>query len=778
MTHDKRFDKDAPEWIAYVLGELDPETNAAIEQILAENQEARDHVAELRQTTDLLFAELAAEPAPALTDIDRARIARAAGDDSASSAGEARHSSSDAASEAAPEAPAKVIDIRARRWPRALVIGGGLAAAAALIAVVMLPADRQYMSQATSDNLDVQHSRVSQFRAISESLDPSGETARSADSPVISSGAGNGGKSDSWKNSGADRSGYYGAGSGRRNSSNAATDNGGAESTLRLLQPGYAGEGQNGPVSSSTQTVAGLTTTPTVPPGAHRVVIEGIDDKSKAGQEGERSGLVETEQNKDLPNTEAYDRVIDNQFLSAREKPLSTFSIDVDTASYANARRYLQRGARPPKDAVRIEEMINYFSYDYRPPSSGDAPFAFHVDTSVAPWNRQNRLVRIGIKGKEIARTERPRGNLVFLLDVSGSMEDPNKLPLLRRSLSMLVNELEPDDRIAIAVYAGASGLVLPSTPVSKKAKILSSLERLKAGGSTNGGAGIELAYAVAARHFIEGGVNRVILATDGDFNVGTTSRGELTRLIEDKAKSGVFLTVLGFGMGNYKDAMLEELSGKGNGTYAYIDTIHEARKVLAKEAMSTLVTIAKDVKIQLEFNPTRVSRYRLIGYENRILAARDFADDQKDAGEIGAGHTVTALYEVVPVPAAGPGETPSPADSGSIELKYQTSKPSDAAYGDDLFTIKLRYKEPQGSTSKLLERAVKDRVTPWDRVSNDFSFAASVAAFGMILRDSEHRGNASLGLVLDLATRGRGRDPHGYRGEFIDLVERAKRLP
>ena len=466
-------------------------------------------------------------------------------------------------------------------------------------------------------------------------------------------------------------------------------------------------------------------------------------------------------------NTEAYDRIEDNRFLEVSNNPLSTFSIDVDTASYANVRRFLQRGTLPPKDAVRIEEMLNYFSYNY-PVPSGEGPFSASVEVGQAPWALEHRLVRIGLKGQELGMEQRPSSNLVFLLDVSGSMQPANKLPLLKNAMRLLVDRLGEKDRVAIVVYAGASGLVLPSTSSDQKGEILAALENLRAGGSTNGGSGIRLAYQTAVSNFITGGVNRVILATDGDFNVGTTNQGDLTRLIEDNAKTGVFLTVLGFGMGNYKDSTLEKLADMGNGNYAYIDTINEARKVLVDEINSTLVTIAKDVKIQIEFNPLQVSAYRLIGYENRLLRQEDFNDDTKDAGEIGAGHTVTALYEIVP---AGRGlQIP-----GVDPLKHQTPMgTTDVAQSGELLTLKLRYKRPDGETSRLLEFPVRDGDKAYSQASQDFKFAAAVASFGMILRQSPYQGNGTLAAVLELAQEGKGSDPHGYREEFLELVKQA----
>jgi len=468
-------------------------------------------------------------------------------------------------------------------------------------------------------------------------------------------------------------------------------------------------------------------------------------------------------------NTEGYDHIQENVFHSAKDEPLSTFSIDVDTASYANVRRFLaQQHQLPPKDAVRIEELLNYFSYDYTPPTSKH-PFAVHVESATAPWDQTRRLVRIGIKAKEVDHGDRQPANLVFLLDVSGSMAQPNKLPLLKRGMKMLVEQLDRRDRVAIVVYAGASGLVLPSTSASQKTQILDALERLQAGGSTNGGAGIQLAYDIATRHFVRGGVNRVILATDGDFNVGTTNRGDLVRLIEEKRKSDVFLSVLGFGMGNYKDATLEELARHGNGNYAYIDSPLEARKVLVEEMGSTLVTVAKDVKIQVEFNPEKVQAYRLIGYENRMLEARDFNDDRKDAGEIGAGHTVTALYEIV--------APDQPIDLPAIDpLKYRASDPV-ASASSEMLTVKLRYKQPTGKRSTKLEIPFEDGGRTISDASIDLRFAAAVAGFGMLLRDSDFRGDLTYADILTLARSGLGSDVGSYRAEFLRLVEVARTL-
>ena len=475
-------------------------------------------------------------------------------------------------------------------------------------------------------------------------------------------------------------------------------------------------------------------------------------------------------------NTEAYGYRKDNAFLGVRENPLSTFSIDVDTASYANLRRFLVKGQRPPPDAVRIEELVNYFPYQYHAPM-GDMPFAANLEVASAPWAPEHRLVRIGLKGREVSDAARPAANLVFLLDVSGSMNEPNKLPLVKQSLRLLVDKLRADDHVAIAVYAGASGLALPSTPVSHKAEILDAIERLEASGSTNGAMGIQLAYDIAKANFITGGVNRVILATDGDFNVGVSNEGGLTRLIEAKAKSGVFLSVLGFGMGNYKDSTLEQLADKGNGNYAYIDTLAEAKKTLVEQAGGTLVTIAKGVKIQVEFNPAQVQAYRLIGYENRLLAKEDFNNDKVDAGEIGAGHTVTALYEVVPVGVAMPG----PGEGTMAALKYQRPIGGKSfvpeSLSGELLTVNIRYKEPAADESRKLEFPLHDSGARFENATEDFKFAAAVAGFGMILRDSPHKGTVTLADISAWGRQGVGSDAGGYRNEFLGLVQKAQAL-
>lgn len=461
-------------------------------------------------------------------------------------------------------------------------------------------------------------------------------------------------------------------------------------------------------------------------------------------------------------NTEGYSTIHENGPKKVMDEPLSTFSIDVDAASYANMRRFINNGQKPPMDAIRIEEMINYFNYDYPQPKD-EHPFSINYELGECPWNSDIKLLHVGLQGKDITIENLPASNLVFLIDVSGSMGSQNKLPLLKKAFKLLVNQLREEDRVAIVVYAGSSGLVLKSTPGSEKQKILASLEHLQSGGSTAGAAGLKLAYEVATENFIKNGNNRIILATDGDFNVGQSSNAEMERLIEKHRDMGVFISVLGFGMGNYKDDKMEIIADKGNGNYAYIDNILEAKKVFINEFGGTLFTIAKDVKIQIEFNPAVVATYRLVGYENRLLNNEDFEDDKKDAGELGSGHTVTALYEI------------ELADNSKKirNLKYQQSVINkEAAVNDELATIKFRYKMPDGNTSILMEEIIKNDIYPLDKTSDNFRFSASVAGFGMLLRKSEYNKDLNYGTVIDIAKAAKGFDKDGYRSEFIRLVE------
>ena len=476
-----------------------------------------------------------------------------------------------------------------------------------------------------------------------------------------------------------------------------------------------------------------------------------------------------TNNNDSAFNTEEYDHIIENKFLSVMQQPLSTFSIDVDRASYTNVRRFIESGSLPPKGAVRIEEMINYFDYNYQPPTN-EEPFAVYTEIASCPWNAKHKLVQIGLQGKKISTDSLPKSNLVFLVDVSGSMAEPNKLPLVQQSLNLLTDQLREDDNVAIVVYAGSAGLVLPSTPGSEKKKIKEAIDALNADGSTAGGEGIKLAYKIAEENKKPRGNNRVVLATDGDFNVGASSDDELVELIEKERQRGIFLSVLGFGMGNYKDNKMQQLADKGNGNHNYIDNLNEAKKVLVNEFGGTIFTIAKDVKLQIEFNPSLVNVYRLIGYENRMLANEDFNDDKKDAGELGAGHTVTALYEIIPV---------SINDTliGKVDdLKYQRKK--EVSYnGNELMNIKLRYKEPESETSKLIIYPVADINRTWEQASGNFKLSAAVAEFGLLLRGSSYKQNSSFEQTLELANDAAQHDDHGYRSEFLKLIKEAQLL-
>ena len=732
------IDPKDPRLTAYALGELESETERIeIEKALDGSEELTQIVAQIGQTAALMTEELQKEPSPGLAPKHQQRI------------------------ESELQGPGGFFSLHVGKW----AFGGAAAAAACLILAMIVTPN---LLQSKSDgNTVVQRFRQG-INALSSLSSPSDE--RLAEEADPNTDFGN-------RRYQAEQTGAL-----VRNEDSemvAQIEEPAAASKLRKTGP----ESQPAPSAPAAGMVGGEIRE-SAQVGRSRADMQApsergagsySDSSSKLpNREAETPAVVADARPLDIPapdfNTEAYDRIEDNPFLEVSQNPLSTFSIDVDTASYANVRRFLQRGTLPPKDAVRIEEMLNYFSYDY-PVPSGEGPFSASVEVAQAPWALEHRLVRIGLKGKEVAMEDRPSSNLVFLLDVSGSMRPSNKLPLLKKAMRLLVDRLGEKDRVAIVVYAGASGLVLPSTSADQKERILAALENLEAGGSTNGGSGIRLAYQSAVSHFISGGINRVILATDGDFNVGTTNQGDLTRLIEDNARSGVFLTVLGFGMGNYKDSTLEKLADMGNGNYAYIDNINEARKVLVDEINSTLITIAKDVKIQIEFNPLQVSAYRLIGYENRLLRQEDFNDDTKDAGEIGAGHTVTVFYEIVP---AGRGLS----IPGVDPLKYQTPMgTTEVAQSGELLTLKLRYKQPDGQTSRLLEFPVRDADQAYSQASQDFKFAAAVASFGMILRESPYKGNGTLAAVLELAEEGKGSDPHGYRGEFLELVKLARAL-
>jgi Ca-activated chloride channel homolog len=475
--------------------------------------------------------------------------------------------------------------------------------------------------------------------------------------------------------------------------------------------------------------------------------------------------------NPEPPSYESYAPLIENEYVSPFKEPLSTFSIDVDNASYSNTRRMVQAGQKPPKDAVRIEEFVNYFKYDYAAPK-GEDPFNIYLETATCPWNKNTQVVAIGLQGKDVDRANLPASNLVFLIDVSGSMEEENKLPLVKKSLKLLVDQMGPKDRVAVVTYAGAAGLALPSTACSEKETIKVAIDNLDAGGSTAGGEGILLAYKVAGENLKKDGNNRIILVTDGDFNVGQSTDGDMETLIEQKRKEGIALTVCGFGMGNYKDSKMEILADKGNGNYYYIDNFKESKKVFVTDLVGTLFTIAKDVKIQVEFNPKFVKAYRLIGYENRKMPPQDFNDDTKDAGELGAGHTVTALYEIVPVGSLQNIE-------GFIDLKYQqpNNKPTLKDYGDELLTVKLRYKKPDSETSKLLERTLTNSSQGYDKASQSLRFACGVTAYAMLLRDSKFKGEASYTLAKQLLESTTLNIENGYRDELLQLISQTEKL-
>ena len=708
-----KINPNDPKWTAYVLGELDGEDRAAIERLLESSDEARALVEELRMATTVLKDELTAQIPVTLNADQRSAIHAAA-------------------------------SRKVRSWPgtRVAAWAAGLAAAGLILVAVMTPSLLRSRSAAT----EATDSSVTGLAQVNPPALPNSAAG----------GAIGGGLREPLESQVVD---------GEKRTQQAPAQD-------KLEQDRLAPQPQVPPVppvpllkDESLKEVFGGTyvqkalgnearalnyaivpTAPTPPPSA------ALDRRTRPSF-----------------NTEAYDRITDNPFIRVSQDPLATFSIDVDTASYANVRRFISQNQLPPKDAVRIEEMINYFSYDYAQPA-GQHPIAAQMEVASAPWSPEHRLVRIGIKGKDLDLNRRPSSNLVFLIDVSGSMQPPEKLPLLKSAMKLLIDNLTENDRVSMIVYAGASGMVLPPTTGDKKDVILRALENLEAGGSTNGASGIQLAYNLAVSNYIRGGINRVILATDGDFNVGVTNQGDLIRLIEEKAKSGVFLSVLGFGIGNLKDSTLEKLADTGNGNYAYIDTLNEARKVLVEQMGGTLVTVAKDVKIQVEFNPAQVNAYRLIGYENRVLRNEDFNNDLKDAGDMGAGHTVTALFEVVPkgVEIAVPGVDP---------LKYQTSAAPVRSSARETLTLNIRYKDPEGSQSKLLEVPLIDAGRLFSAASADYRFAASVAAFGMILRDSPYKGNTSLSVVLDIAEGSRGPDRNGYRQEFIGLVNQARSL-
>jgi Ca-activated chloride channel family protein len=746
---------DDAQLTAYVLGELGADEAAAIERRMESDDALRREIESIRETTNLLHAEFAGEAAPGLTESQRETIAAGAN-----------------------RRDPVLFRIRPK-WA-----GLGFAAAACLALAIIAPmmfqranTDEYAIGDAAEQPANAPHELERQRRrevasakddAIDRGLRDAAEQLRfgveergksSGSSPAYAgqrggqaagkAGLGGGGRA------GGSVDGYVGT-------QTATGDRVQSEAPAMQRPPAPAMEPDLSPAPPPAR--LGESRSRGRPGVADELAEEADEDLVQLGVAMDRRDF----------NREAYGRLVDNPFKISLDEPLSTFSVDVDTASYANIRRFINDGMLPPPVAVRIEEMINYFDYQYEP-ASGEHPFSVNVDVNAAPWKPDHRLVRIGLRGEDVDIDMRPATSLVFLLDVSGSMNQANKLPLVKESMKLLVDRLNADDRVAIVVYAGASGVVLPSTYCDEEEKILAALDQLHAGGSTAGAAGIQLAYQVAEENFIKGGVNRVILCTDGDFNVGVSSEGELIRLIEEKRESGVFLSILGFGTGNWQDQKMEMLSNHGNGNFAYIDSIDEAKRSLVDRLSGTLVTIAKDVKVQVEFNPAKVGAYRLIGYANRLLAAQDFNDDTKDAGEIGAGHTVTALYEIIPPELVGEqfGE-----QSEVDDLKYQKPREDSELTGsDELLTVKLRYKQPDGDESTLIEKPVVDDGAGLNDASGDFQFAAAVAGFGMLLRDSAYTGDATFETMLDLAAAGLEHDPDGRRAEFIELVERAKML-
>ena len=772
-------DFDEAKLTAYALNELDAAERGAVEKVIAQNAAARQWVEEVRQTASLLEGELKAEECPALTSEQTRAIQQKV-------------------------RTADKPSFWTRQWFPSLRLVEALAVVAivAVLAAMLLPTLSKAKSKARNvsmlnaqrqKDLAKDYTRAESAPPVSTgvatdtdmtavSLEMNPPATMPAPAPVMTPPPSGAPQLDS-------KLGYATSAK-----SVTVVNNYTVQQGAPALTGGDGGGGggyqQNNVfalgVASAIAGAGGLlymsdatTRSPGVSGAAYGIApsgqlgVAGEDSQLALGDtwSQDRFYLLTANQPTD---TATYPRLVENTFLTALNHPLSTFSIDVDTASYANVRRFLNSGQLPPPAAVRIEEMVNYFKYNYPQPRGND-PFAANIEIAGCPWNAEHRLVRIGLKGREIAQDKRPPSNFVFLIDVSGSMQPAERLPLIKQALRQLVKKMTANDRVAIVVYASAAGVKLESTSCAQKERILEAIDQLGAGGSTAGAAGIQAAYEVAQENFIKGGVNRVLLCTDGDFNVGMTDQSQLVKMIQDKAKSGVFLTTLGVGTDNYKDALMQKLADKGNGNYAYLDTLEEAQKVLIDQMSGTLVTIAKDVKIQVEFNPAQVGAYRLIGYEKRMLRKEDFNNDKKDAGEIGAGHTVTVLYEIVP---AG-GEIPA----GNVDpLKYQqpaNEKPERYVTfgGRELLTLKLRYKQPDGNKSRLLEFPVTDSGKSFGRASTDFKFATAVAEFGMLLRDSEFKGNSSYGAVLEQAEAAKGTDAEGYRSEFLTLVKAAQRL-
>ncbi|HWA10365.1 MAG TPA: von Willebrand factor type A domain-containing protein [Opitutaceae bacterium] len=773
--NDKPLSPNDPRLTAYALGELEAPERAAVEEALAANPALRAAVEEIRATAAQLETALAAEPAPSVSAV------------------------------IVPQPPRS----RVVRFPVAYYIIGGLAAAGFAVLVVRYePPARVVREEAQPSYTEI---RLDQGResaaAVQDKETPLPPASAPAPAPVAvpavaeakawSGGTGGFPAVDSLPPATVSLSGAMPQASSPSEQSRirglAPTNDtvtlspfevNASKDTGYYAQNTLSGTRLNTKIEDRSSSISVVTKQQLSDARALDIADVFTYQRNAAAAKSEMATVKVALPAPPTPNTETYGLRQDNQFVAVASEPLSTFSIDVDSAGYSNVRRFLQSGQLPPRDAVRLEELVNYFPYRYAPPSDNQ-PFAATMEVAAAPWDPRHRLVRIGLKGREVASAARPAANLVFLLDVSGSMNQPNKLPLVKESLRLLLGQLRGDDRVAIVTYAGQSGLALPSTPVTQSREIAAALDGLEAFGGTNGGMGIQLAYDIAKANFVPGGVNRVILCTDGDFNLGVTNQGDLLRMIEEKAKSNVFLTVLGFGYGNLKDSTLELLADKGNGHYGYIDTRREAEKMLVEQVQGTLVTIAKDVKVQVEFNPAQASAYRLLGYENRLLKKEEFNDDKVDAGEIGAGHTVTALYEVIPA-----GADEKIPETSVDALKYQktdaapsrkvaSANPPPATrtpQSQELLTVKIRYKEPAGTESRKLEFPLTDRGADFAAASADFKFAAAVAGFGLALREQPAKASL-LADSIRWAEAGRVDDAGGYRAEFIGLLHQAQML-
>ena len=766
-----KFDADDPRLTAFALGELDPDEAAPIERALSESPSLQREIDQIRAMAGSLRAQLSVEASPRLTPAQRETIA---------------------------QEPKSVLNspLIFRRTSRWIAAGAALAACVALAITAAIMFNNQVDSD---DRVAIQQPTPGKTKSKAEK-DLDGDSGLMAQAPERAPG-GLKLPSTAVADPQAEtehRALLEGRSQASEARSRVARPGAGTEAPAAADKLGAPGDSSAAPSRRSSQSPPPPPAPPPGPPqsaGGMRqvdpmeVAAPGMDTGGFSGGSPHVDGLLRDGRVAGQPNiaNEGLAFIEDNPFQRTIEDPKSTFSIDVDTASYSNVRRFINQGTLPPRDAVRVEELVNYFNYSYEPPSAaeGDAPFSANVEVNVAPWNAEHRLVRIGLKGKEIKLDMRPATSLVFLIDVSGSMRDDNKLPLVKESLKLLIDQLNGDDRLAIVTYAGEAGLVLDSMYVSRqnRPQIDEAINALQAGGSTNGAGGIQIAYDVAAKHFIKGGVNRVILCTDGDFNVGVASNSELVQMIQEKRSTGVFLSVLGFGQGNFKEDKMQELAKHGNGNFAYIDSIDEGRRVLVEQMGATLITIAKDVKIQVHFNPKKVGSYRLIGFENRMLEAQDFRDDKKDAGEIGSGHSVTALYEIAPPSADKDGDAQTAPQSDFIGA-------APIVESELLMNLKVSYKQPDADQSSELSFPIADDNGTWNGASADFKFASAVAAFGMVLRESPYKGDANLASVLTWAREANTaleltktatfeelKDQPDYRAEFIELVEQAKAI-